>query len=94
MKGERAALQEAVDLLALWFGRFTGGVAGTPDDMVVRTTTLLAKHGKPRPSVIRNRKLADRPDASEVAPGTLFDATDASLYESDGCNWAVRIRRV
>lgn len=40
-------MDEAVELLALWFSRFQGYTAGTPENMVVRTSTLLAANGRP-----------------------------------------------
>jgi hypothetical protein len=42
-----ADLGEALDLLALWYGRWQGFVAGTPDDMHLRTRDLLERTGRP-----------------------------------------------
>jgi hypothetical protein len=52
---ERTELDEALDLLALWFSRFQGYTAGTPEEMVVRTRTLLVLHDRPprKPEVQR-----------------------------------------
>lgn len=37
---------EMLDLLALWYSRWRGYTAGTPDDMHVRTRNLLRAHGR------------------------------------------------
>jgi hypothetical protein len=54
-------IDEALDLLGLWFSRFQGYTAGTPENMVVRTTTLLSAYGRePRRSVTQDRAEAIR----------------------------------
>lgn len=40
-------ISEMVELLALWFSRFQGYTAGTPENMVQRTRAVLTKHGRP-----------------------------------------------
>jgi len=40
-------LVEAVDLLGLWYGRWQGFVAGTPEEMHLRTARFLIRHGHP-----------------------------------------------
>jgi hypothetical protein len=39
-------LSEALNLLALWYARFTGAVVGTPDEMHLRTRALLERTGR------------------------------------------------
>lgn len=41
------SIKELVELLALWFSRFQGYTAGTPDDMVTRTREALVRNGRP-----------------------------------------------
>lgn len=67
------------------------------EDIPIFVEGVRAESGKPtgpRPLLIKGRPLRDRPAPTSVVPGTLFDASDASLYESDGHVWRVRIRRV
>lgn len=64
------------------------------EDIPIFVEGVRAASGKPQARIIKGLPLADRPDATAVERGTLFDATDASLYESDGRNWHARIRRV
>lgn len=48
---EVGVLGEALDLLALWYSRFQGFTAGTPESMVTRTTRMLTEGGRP-PKVV------------------------------------------